>query len=428
LVNWTDNGYLFDASTPAWQANCAPPRFGCYRPHVLYNSSTAKYVLWINSYDSASGYHVFTASSPAGPYAEQAQPVLANMGTPGSFVNGDFDLFMDEDGSAYINYSFINVPTPAGQPNHILRVQKLNSSYTSGVGPATSTGASGAEAISLFRKNGSYYMVYGPLCAYCGGTSTLYQTAKVVLGTWSSAKRLNPNSCGGQPSFVGQLPTAAGGSTYVYGSDLWHTTSSTPIVRNQGLANYYWDSLSFGGDNVLAFSCSNTVTIDKASSATGHPNVPGNMDQSSGNGSFRSWCDVSKAVTRAQGFTAGRSGTLASVSLATSQQDMPNDGLTLGIYHVDTRGVPVGAPLYLGAVPASSIPWSPTAVVVQPGIAVTAGVSYAIVIQSNSSTGCYGWEFSDDNPYSGGGELYRTTTGAWTAEKNRDLKFMTTVN
>ena len=428
LVNWTDNGYLFDASTPAWQANCAPPRFGCYRPHVLYNSATAKYVLWINSYDSASDYHVFTSSSPTGPYAEQAQPVLANMGTPGSFVNGDFDLFQDDDGTAYINYSFINVPTPAGQANHILRVQKLNSSYTSGVGSAISSGATGAEAISLFGKDGTYYMVYGPDCAYCGGTSTLYRTARAVLGTWSSAKLLNPTSCGGQPSFVAKLPTASGGWTYLYGSDLWHTTSGAPLVENQGLANYNWDSFSFGGNDALPFSCSNMVTIDKASSAMGHPNLPANLDQTSGTGNFRSYCDVSNGWTRAQNFTAGRSGTLTSVSLATFQQDKPNAGVSLNIYPVDANGAPTGSPLYAGNVPASSIGWSPMALAVQPDIAVTAGVRYAIVIETTSSTGCYGWEFSDDNPYAGGGELYRSTRGIWTAETGRDLKFLTTVN
>jgi hypothetical protein len=427
LVNWTDNGFLFDATTAAWQRNCAPPRYGCYRPHVLYNSSTAQYVLWINSYDSASGYHVFTASTPAGPYTEQAQPVLANEGAPGSYVNGDFDLFLDDDGSAYINYSFINVPTPLGQSDHILKVQKLNSTYTSGVGTAINPGATRAEALSLTKKDGTYYMIYGPTCAYCSGANTLYKTASNVLGTWSAAKTLNTTSCGGQASFVAPLPTAAGGLTYVYGSDLWNAISGQPIVRNQGLANYYWTPLSISGSVIRPFGCSNTVKIDKASSASGQPNLPADLDQTSGTGDFRSWCDLSGRWTRAQGFTAGRSGTLTSISIATFQQGRPNAGFALKIYPADAKGAPTGSPLYTQDVPATSIGWSPTSFVAQPNITVRAGTRYAIVVAPSNTTGCYGVELSDANPYAGGAEMYLSAAGVWTAETNRDLKFLTTV-
>ena len=436
LVNWTNDGFLFDASTPAWQTSCAPPHYGCYRPHVLYNALTGKYVLWINSYDTASGYHVLTATTPAGPFTEQAQPVLADMGTPGSYVNGDFTLFQDDDGSAYINYTFINVPTPAGQANHILRVQKLNSSYTSGVpGAVTSPGASGAEALSLFKKDSRYYMIYGPDCTYCGGTSTLYKSATAVLGTWSASTVLNSTSCGGQPSFVSKLPTASGGWTYAYGSDLWRTMAGVSTVRNQALANYYWAPLDVSGTAIAPFTCSDTVAFEKASSATGGPNLPANLDQSSGSANYRSraGADISSTLSRGQSFTAGRSGILTSISVATFQQagtsseSGPNAGLSLSIYNADANGAPTGTPLYTNAVPASSISWSPTSVVAVPNIAVTAGAGYVIVLATTSTTGSYGWEVSDDNPYIGGGALSKITSGAWTTETNRDLDFFTTV-
>jgi hypothetical protein len=428
LVNWTDDGFLFDGSTLAWQASCAPPHYGCYRPHVLYNASTGKYVLWINSYDSASGYHVLTAVTPSGPFTEAPQPVLADMGTPGTYVNGDFTLFQDDDGTAYINYSFINVPTPVGQANHILRVQKLNSSYTSGVvGAVTSPGASRAEALSLVKKDSTYYMIYGPDCAYCGGTNTLYKSATAVLGTWSAPQVLNTNSCGGQPSFVSKLPTAAGGWTYAYGSDLWHTLAGVSVVRNQALANYYWTPLSVSGANIQPFTCSNTVAIDKAGSATGHPNLPANLDQSSGSANYRSRSDISSSLSRAQSFTAGRSGTLTSISVATFQQGGTNAALSLSIYSAGPNGAPTGSSLYTDSVPASSIGWSPTTLVAAPNIAVSAGAGYVIVMATSSTTGSYGWEVSDDNPYTGGSALYQNAGGAWTTEPTADLNFFTTV-
>jgi hypothetical protein len=77
MVNWTDRGFLFDAQTPVWQTRCNGNTYGCFRPHVIYNPKTALYVLWINVYDNVSGYRVFTAKSPVGPFTEVAEPKLA---------------------------------------------------------------------------------------------------------------------------------------------------------------------------------------------------------------------------------------------------------------------------------------------------------------------------------------------------------------
>jgi hypothetical protein len=278
-------------------------------------------------------------------------------------------------------------------------------------------------------------MIYGPDCAYCGGTSTLYKSATAVLGTWSASTVLNSTSCGGQPSFVSKLPTASGGWTYAYGSDLWRTMAGVSTVRNQALANYYWAPLDVSGTGIAPFTCSDTVAFEKASSATGGPNPPANLDQSSGSANYRSraGADISSTLSRGQSFTAGRSGILTSISVATFQQagtsseSGPNAGLSLSIYNADANGAPTGTPLYTDAVPASSISWSPTSFVAVPNIAVTAGAGYVIVLATTSTTGSYGWEVSDDNPYTSGSALYQNTGGAWTPETTRDLDFATTV-
>jgi hypothetical protein len=207
------------------------------------------------------------------------------------------------------------------------------------------------------------------------------------------------------------------------------------IVRNQALANYYWSPLDVSGTAIQPFTCSGTVAFEKASSATGHPNVPANLDQSSGSANYRtrSGSDITSAQSRAQSFTAGRSGILTGISVATfqqagtSSQSGPNAGLSLSIYNADTNGAPTGTPLYTHAMPASSISWSPTSVVAVPNIPVTAGAGYVIVLATTSTTGSYGWEVSDDNPYTGGGALSQSSGGAWTPETSRDLDFFTTV-
>lgn len=429
LTNWTDNGLLFDGRSSNWHANCSPPRYGCYRPHVLYNNASGKYVLWINSYDNASGFHVFTATTPSGPFTEIAQPSVADMGTPGGFVNGDFDLFADDNGDGYIVYTDINYPLLPGGIDHTLRIQRLNSTYTSGTGPAISTATAAVEAPSLFKRNGVYYLLYGPGCAYCGGTPTVYKTAAAAMGSWSETKQINPTSCGGQPSFVSRLPTAAGGSVFVYGSDLWNSRGAgTSPVGNQALANFFWTPLAFSGADIQPFSCARTVTIPLGPNAqVGGPVNPTGLDQRSGAREFRPWCDISYDWSRAQSFTAGRSGTLSSISLDTFQSGRPNAELFLRVYRADASGTPINPQLWYGSVPPSFISWAPTTFVAQPNIPVTSGQRYAIVAESDTTTGCYGWEFNDSNPYAGGNGFYKVRGQNWTAEPGRDLKFLTTV-
>jgi hypothetical protein len=74
MVNWKDEGFMFDAKTPLWQSRCDGKTYGCFRPHVVYNKKSKNYVLWINVYDNVSGYRVFTGKSPIGPFTEVAEP------------------------------------------------------------------------------------------------------------------------------------------------------------------------------------------------------------------------------------------------------------------------------------------------------------------------------------------------------------------
>lgn len=418
LVHWTDEGFLFDATTPAWQASCAPPRYGCFRPHVLHNDSTNKYVLWINSYDNASGYHVFTADSPKGPFVEQAEPDLALEGTPGTLVNGDMDIFKDDNGTAYIAYTNINTA-----PSHSLRIQQLNATYTSGTGPAVQTGTSSTEAPSLFRRGNTYYLVYGPNCPYCSGIPTQYKTATSPLGTWSAATQIQTNSCGGQPSFVSKIPGVSG-DTYLFGSDLWAPGD------NQALANYFWKPLAFSGTAISAVTCSNQVTFTLGEGAPGKMTFPAGADQSSGAQFFRTYCDIKSVWSRAQTFTPSRSATLKTASFTTFKSAAaPNDNLRLEIVLADDNGGQLGSPLYTVTVPAASIGRSPQKVTISPNISVHGGMRYGLTVSSLGSNngGCYGMLYNDYKPYQHGKAVYLPTGGAWTPESARSLKFDTTL-
>ena len=179
LVHWTPQGPLFDASTATWQSRCDGSSYGCYRPHVVYNRATGRYVLWINTYDVGVGYRVFTSTSPTGGFSEVAVPHLAAPAGPAKGVNyGDHQVFVDDDGQAYLAFT-------DWRTNGDLLVERLDSSYTSGTGDWTRVNIRSTEAPSMFKRNGTYYLTYSDPNRGYATTGTGYVTAPSPLGPWT---------------------------------------------------------------------------------------------------------------------------------------------------------------------------------------------------------------------------------------------------
>jgi beta-xylosidase len=202
LIHWKDEGFLFDAQNQLWQSRCDGKTYGCFRPHVAYNRKNKQYVLWINVYDNVVGYRVFTSRSPAGPFTEVEEPKIAiNNDKPAAGLNnGDHDLFVDDDGTAYLAMT-------DWRAKGAIAIEQLTDDYLSGTGKVvTQVTSEKTEAPGLFKRKGIYYVTYSdPNCGYCSGTGTSYKTASSPLGPWSAAKKISDNSCGGQPSFVATL-------------------------------------------------------------------------------------------------------------------------------------------------------------------------------------------------------------------------------
>jgi hypothetical protein len=420
LANWTDRGFLFDATTASWQARCNGSTYGCYRPHVVHNRSTGLYVLWINVYDNRVGFRVFTSSAPVGPFTETAEPTLAvnNAAPVGGLNNGDHDTFVDDDGTAYLAYT-------DWRTGGRIAIEKLDASYTSGTGDrALAVTPGSTEAPAVFKRNGVYYLTYSdPNCGYCGGTGTSFRTAPSPLGPWSAGRKISTDSCGGQPSFVAPVAVATG-TAFLYGSDLWNKSA-----KNEALGNYYFAPLGFAPDGSLdALVCQSAVTLDLSVGAPGAPPPPSDLDNTSGAEGFTSFCDIAGAVQRSQTFVAKRNGSLFRASFSTFKSGALNAALELDVYAASASNLPTGVPLFSVTVPASSIAWNPRDLVFEPKIEVKAGERYAIVAKSASTMGCYGLEFNDAAPYPGGGAAYSSTSGAtFTAEANRTLRFQTFV-
>jgi hypothetical protein len=97
LKVWSDEGYLFDATTHSWQSRCAVDG-ACFRPKVLRNPHKQEYILWINTGASIYGYAVFTSANPVGPWTEVQSPVMARQRGGGDFGNGDFGIVIGPTG------------------------------------------------------------------------------------------------------------------------------------------------------------------------------------------------------------------------------------------------------------------------------------------------------------------------------------------
>ena len=318
MINWTDKGQLFDASTAVWQTRCNGNTYGCFRPHVIFNKKTSLYVLWINVYDNKVGYRVFTSANPAGPFVEQAEPVLSvNSDAPvAGLNNGDHDTFVDDDGIAYLAYT-------DWRAQGAIAIEQLSDNYLSGAGKVVkSVTATKTEAPALFKRNGIYYLVYSdPNCGYCSGTGASYRTATSPLGPWSEGKKISDNSCGGQPSFVSTIKLKSG-DVFLFGSDLWNNAA-----KNEALANYYWAPLTFAADGSI-----NQMICQVANASNNPGSVKGNAAIEK---DLTAICDVSSGSSRSQVFTAGKSGMLYSLTLPCLKSGYPDKGLLIEISSVE---------------------------------------------------------------------------------------------
>lgn len=399
MVNWTDEGELFNAKTTVWQTRCDGSTYGCFRPHVIFNKKTGLYVLWINVYDNVSGYRVFTSPKPTGPFTEVAEPKLGiNQDAPAKGLNnGDHDTFIDDDGTAYLAYT-------DWRTNGQLIIEQLSDDYLTGTGHLVKSVTSGnTEAPGLFKRNGIYYLTYSdPNCGYCGGTGTSYKTARSPLGPWSDEKKISDNSCGGQPSFVSTIKTAEG-NVYLYGSDLWNNAA-----KNEALANYFWAPLSFNDDgSIKPIVCGEDHYVQAV-----FPKAPVKVQQL-----YYNFCDLTEGIEYAQPISIAKSGVIKSIKLNVYQTGRPDGDLVISICKAGKDGAPNGQQVYTQTIDVKRIGWSAKQVEVRPDMNVRKGESYFILIGSTNKKGNYGLIYGAKN---GAGNLLMVSRDGGTSFNKED--------
>ncbi|MEI8372875.1 MAG: glycoside hydrolase family 43 protein [Planctomycetota bacterium] len=241
-----------------------PPQFRddgvVERPKVLYNAKTSKFVMWMHLDDSAyrvASAGVATSDQPTGPFVfrKQFRPIRDDFnykpGSPdrqkelgGTFR--DMNLFLDDDGSAYVFY--------ASEGNGTLYIVRLDEDF---LGPQTPTVQNKTWARILVRQsreapaplkyNGRYYLITSD-CSGWSPNAASYAVAQTILGPWQT----KGNPCVGpgtnttfrsQSTFV--LPVANKPNSFIFLADRWNS-------RKLEDSRYVWLPLTVKDDGTFA--------------------------------------------------------------------------------------------------------------------------------------------------------------------------------
>lgn len=191
------------------------------RPKVIYNPRTRKFVMWFH-YDR-SGYGdsqagVAVADRPEGPFRfiGEHRPVQRS-------TFRDMNLFVDDDGSAYVFYS--------GEDNGTMHIVRLNAEWTEGEKPmvegktwARAFVGMWREAPAPFKHAGKYYVITSGCTGWAPNPGDL-AVARHPLGPWKMLG--NPfHGQGGdrtfdsQSTFVLPQPGKPSGH-FIYMGDRW---------------------------------------------------------------------------------------------------------------------------------------------------------------------------------------------------------------
>ncbi len=146
-----------------------------YRPHVIYNAKTRKYVLWYNWYPQLwdGQFGVAVSDRPEGPF----RIVNDNVQMANSAIGvGDFGLFVDDDGAGYISYNTIQ--------GHQVSVERMADDFQSSTGENGGMIAQHMEAGTMFKRKGLYYLLTDYTCCFCnyGSGARVYVSDKPLSG------------------------------------------------------------------------------------------------------------------------------------------------------------------------------------------------------------------------------------------------------
>jgi len=261
-----------------------------FRPYVVFNPNTRKYVLWYNwnpnlkkEWSGRAGAAI--SDTPVGPFTIVNSNVQLACSNP-----GDGSLFVDDDGTGYYIYTAMDM-------GYTVSVERLTPDYLGLSGEISDVVATGAEAPLLFRRNNLYYTIVGELCADCpAGAEAHVGISTSPLGpfSWTSDINRRPESgpdmftqpttnkfsrqtkapvIPAQETWVAKIPMS-GGPAFIWMADLWG--SARDGVMGHDL-QYWSPPLKFNPDNNGILPVENVLQWDITWAASptrfSHPEV-----------------------------------------------------------------------------------------------------------------------------------------------------------
>lgn len=233
------------------------------RPKMIYNEKTGKYVMWFhadgptatsNSNYAAASAGLAIADTPYGPfkfidrYRLNTCPEGEKDYHPESKgMARDMNLFVDDDGTAYIIYS--------SEENLTLYISRLNDEYTYlatkpeeavyGVDFIRLFPGAQREAPAIIKKDGVYYLMTSG-CSGWAPNQARYYVSDAVLGEWEN----KGDPCVGdanKTTFDSQSTCIfkASDNTYIYMGDRWN---SDDLCNSR----YIWLPINFGSNNTMS--------------------------------------------------------------------------------------------------------------------------------------------------------------------------------
>jgi len=232
-----------------------------FRPHIVYNARTRRFVLWVRWLAPTSGslaaenttYLTATAEELRGPYTVARRNV--SMFWPNS---ADDSLFVDEDGAAYIVHTARSTGTA-------IVVERLTEDYTACAGasdPAARSALIGpghSEAPAMWRLGARYYVSFAPLCCYCTeGAPTEVWAADAPLGPYAPAGALG-NAPRAQQNFAFSSSRLQG---VLWGGNRWGSDPLSPAAPIFDRSLQFWQTLRFAANgSALPLQWSDEATL-----------------------------------------------------------------------------------------------------------------------------------------------------------------------
>jgi len=230
LKNWT---FVSNVLTRQASGDLGPNRV-IERPHVIYNSATSQYVMYMHV--DSSDYSdrkagVATSSTVCGSYTYRGsmKPLGHDSLDDTLYQDGTAGYFISED-----------------RTNTKLQIYRLSDDYLTVSSLVATVPQYESPAVT---KIGGTYFLFGSHLTGWSTNDNQYSTASSMAGPWAAWKSFAPsgtNTCNSQTAFI--LPvTGSSATTYVLLADRWNSNNLTD-------SRYIWLPLTVNG-TTLSTTC-----------------------------------------------------------------------------------------------------------------------------------------------------------------------------